>query len=278
MATVFKALLAIAERLPRMARGIATGGGLSADPWLYVDDMVNLVNYANDVFIGGSLFIETGDCAGALLHVRDSIQASGRILGDQRWWTIPTPAVTPAAGDIYFVTTGLYGPAQLLLSLREALRAWGWLQVRESVGTGDGSTKEFAQTTAGEITHIYTINEDGDSITERFFWEANVAGTGVLFSTAPSSGTDIQALIRYSADELVILPPTQHTLDDELGDISIPFLGYYGAYATIRAALGAPGQDQDLAVKIMNYYAEQAEAVRSRYQGDGIKARERFLR
>ena len=277
MTTVFDGLMAIAQRLPRSVRGIATAGGEDENTWLYVDDLLDLVDYADNTFIRGTLLIETGDCAGAVLPVRDSIQTSGRVLGEQRWWVQGvTEQEIPEAGDIYLVTCALYGPAQLVLGLREALRSWGWAQVRESAGTGDGTTKAFTQTTPGEITRIFLINEDGDDVTEYVFWEATA--TGVVFSAAPPAGYTIEATIRYPAEDVVIMPPSRATFEDELGDIPAPFLGYYGAYATVRASLGAPGQDQDLSIKVMNYYAEQAEAARGRYQGSGIRGRERFVR
>lgn len=275
MTTVFDGLVAIANRLPRTVRGIATAGGEDVSDWIYVDDLVALTNYADNVFIGGTLLLETGPCAGAVLAVRDSIQATGRVLGDQRWWA-QTAAEVPAAGDIYAVTSGLYGPAQLLLSLREALRSWGDVEARETVGSGDGIETTFTTTTDGEVARVFIVNEDGDEETEYVHWEP-VTG-GVELAVPPADTTTVKALIRYPAEDAVILPPTRATLDDELGDIPAEFLGYYGAYATVRAALGSPGQDQDMAIKIMNYYAEQAEVERNRYQGRGLRGRERFMR
>jgi hypothetical protein len=275
MTTVFEALWAIAERLPRTVRGVATGGGEDGSSYLYVDDLVQLALFEDDTFNGGALLIETGDCAGAVLTVRDSVQATGRVAGDQRIWA-QVAGETPAAGDIYLVTTLLYNPVVLLMALREALRSWGMVEKREEIGIGDGSEKTFWRVTDGEIVRVWIVSEDGDEATEYVFWEP--LDYGIELVEAPANDTKVEVLLRHPAEQDLVLPATRWTLDDELGAIPVDFLGYLGAYALLRSAVAAPGQDQDAIIKLMNYYLEQAEAARNRSQTRGIRARERFMR
>jgi hypothetical protein len=275
MTTTFEALTAIAERLPRTMMGVATGGGEDASEYLYIEDEVNLVLMDDDAFVGGALLIESGDCEGAVLPVRDSVQATGRVAGDQRFWEQYTDE-TPAAGDLYLVTAGLYGPALLLRALREALQAWGLVEVEEELAVGDGETTTFWQTSEGEIVRIYIADEDGDPVMERAHWEA-VEG-GVELESAPADDTWVRAVIARSAERGLTLPPTRYTLNEELGDVPSDFIGYYGAGVCTRAALGAPGQDQDLMIKLTNYYNELAAAAKQQAQKARVRSRERLMR
>ena len=282
MTTVFDGLMAIAQRLPQTVRGIATAGGEDETHYIYVDDLDTLVHYADNTFIGGTLLIETGDCAGAVLPVRDSIQTTGRVLGDQRFWTQTVAEEVPAEGDVFMVTAGLYGAAQLLMALREALRAWGFTQSRELSGTGDGIATTFWHALTGdvEVTRVIVTTKDGDEAIEYHYWEPVALGTtlGVELTYPPAKDATVELIVRYPAEDAVILPPTKTTLDDELGNVSAEFLGFYGGFACLRAAVGAPGQDQDVAIKLMNYYAEQAETTRLRFSGRGPRGRERLMR
>lgn len=273
MTTIFEALTAIAERLPRTMMGVATGGGEDASEYLYIEDEVNLVLMDNDALIGGTLLIESGDCEGAVLPVRDSAQATGRVAGDQRLWEQHADE-TPAAGDLYLVTAGLYGPAQLLMALREALRAWGLVETEEELGFGDGSETTFWQMTDGEIVRVYIADEDGEPVTEYIHWEP-VDG-GVELASAPPANAQVKAVIVHPAERGLTLPPTRYTLDNELGEIPFDFIGYYGAAVCVRSALAAPGQDQDLMIKMTNYYNELAAAAKQQAQKGRVRSRERF--
>lgn len=264
MSSLFEALRAVAQRLPGTVMGVATGGGEDAGTgYLYVDDAVLLTLYDDDAFVGGALMITGGDADGAVLSVRDSVQSTGRVLGEEQIWS-QSGSETPAAGDLYLVTPGIWPVARLLAGVQEALRAWGTVATEESVGTGDGETASFtlsavAGSEIGEVIRVYLTNDDGDERTEMVRWEQD--GDTLTFEEAPPDGYAITALVRWPAEAALTLPPTRETLDDDVLEPPVEWLGWYGAYACLRAGVGVPGQDGDMLVRLMNYALEQAQAA-----------------
>lgn len=272
MPTVFEALVAIAERLPKASRGIATGGGFAT--YLYLDDLARMTLYENDVWIGGTLLIETGACEGAVLAVQDSVQATGRLLGLQQVWS-RTASETPAAGDMYVVTPQVFHTGLLITSLLEALRSWGDVITRETLGTGDGQTTSWTVTTDGDVVRVLVTNEDGDQRWESALWERT--STGIEMTFPPSNGHTVVAWVRHSAATAMVLPVATATLDDDLpADIPLEYLGWYGAYVALRSTIGAPGMDRDTMVQLMNYYAEQGDLARTKTRHEAT-GRERFM-
>lgn len=278
MTTVFEGLVAIAQRLPRTLRGMASNGGTVTDTetYIWLADFLQLINYEDDAFIGAVLLILSGDCEGFMLPIADSNQTAFRVEGRQVI-SEQLGSEVPASGDFYLLTAPLYNAGSLVLALREALQEWGLVQVEEELGTGDGTTTTFSPSGSGDVVRICLLDDDENERLLWTHWEQNSDGT-VTLAIAPPEDYAVWATIARPALDGLQLPLNNVRLELDLGDIPPNFLGYLGAASCVRSALAAPGQDQDQMIKLMNYYIEQAELLRENKQMRGVRRRERFLR
>jgi hypothetical protein len=220
--------------------------------------------------------IETGDLAGALLQISDSVQSTGRVIGREVLWS-RSGAETPAAGDVYMVAPPVWRVGLLLIGLREALESWGDVETVATLGTGDGETTTWSLPVgvSGMITRVFITTEEGDQRDEWHLWEPTTSG--VELTGTVKEGDVITAVVRYAAVDDFTMPPSTSTLDDAL-QVPREFIGWRGAFACFRSAVGVPGQDQDNMVQLMNYAAEQAERARMQAGELPARSRERLFR
>lgn len=266
MTTVADGVLAVARRLPGTVRGVATGGGETGGV-VYVDDTRTLARFDDDALIGGALLIETGDLAGAILTISDNTQSTGRALGVEQVWT-REGSETPAAGDVYTVTWAMFGPAELLAAVAEAVQTWGRVEQDASLGATDGTTRTFSLPVGvtGAVVRLYAMHDETGRRVELFDWEDTDGG--IETGEAIATGWTLSAVVVYQAETN---EDTTDTLPDE---ILLDWVGWSGVMAVLRAGIG-PGTDRDLFAQLMNYAADKAAEVQARAP-HGPRARERL--
>lgn len=266
MTTVFEGILAIADRLPGHVSGIADGGGD-----FYLTDMAQLSAKKDDTFNFGALLMVTGDAAGALLPVSNSVQSSGRVDGTvDIWWT--QDSEQPAAGDRYTVTPNQWPCATLVNAITEALRAWGQVETLNTMGTGDGATTTWSLQggLTGTITRVYMVTDDDDQRVELMGWEP-ISGGVELQIKVPTDYT-VKAMVTHYASDYNTL-----TLSGTLpSQIPLEYIASYGTYVALRNALPEPGVDNEMYEGLLNHYVEMAQAAKVQSGYRGARSREHF--